>query len=175
MKKNLLLCFAMFLAFIFLSSIARSEIPDSGIEEESEQINLVEYYKNHPDELYDRIKPFTEERCLAGIADAIAPNSDDICKIAVMDCVMNRVHANGFPNSITEVCNQKNQWGKYDPKKDISDSSLRVARKYLNKIDELRISPICRDMTYIRVAEGGLYFRSSWEVKDEIFVSYYSA
>lgn len=175
MKKRILISVCMAISFIFLSSIAKCEIEKPITPEETEIIDRIQYYNEHPEELKAHVQPTIDAKLMATIVDAVAPESDDNCKIAVMDCILNRVRTRGFPNSIEEVCTQKNQWTGYTSESSFSESTYKLVTEYLKNLNELRISSIDRNMTYMRVATKGLYFRTGLEAENEKFVSYYSA
>lgn len=175
MKKRILISVCMVISFIFLSSIAKYEPKNTEAPEEIEIVDRIQFYKEHPEELKAHVQPTIDAKLMATIVDSVAPNSDDNCKIAVMDCIINRVRTRGFPSTIEDVCTQKNQWTGYTSESSFSEYTYELVKEYLKNMSTLRISPIDRNMTYMRVAKEGLYFRTGWEAENEVLVSYYSA
>lgn len=116
----------------------------------------------------------TDAKWLATVADSVAPDADNTCKLAVMQCIINWTKYSGFPNSIESVCSQKNQWQGYTATSTYSDSTYKLARELVDSIGEFRITPIETNMVYVRVGESGLYFRASWNETNEQYIPYYS-
>lgn len=177
MKKKIICTIAMIIAFTSSASMAFTNEVDESIsvnKSESEFVNLVDYYREHPEVLKKKTQPITDAKWLATITDSVAPNSDDNCKIAIMDCIKNRARTIGFPNSIEEVCAQKNQWQGYTSQSKYTNETYDLAKDFVSNIDSVRISPIDRDMVYLRVGNTGLYFRNSWENENEKYIPFYS-
>lgn len=166
---------------ILISSVAMSSIgiqsEDTSIMPdviENECIDLMKYYSENPDILQKKTEPIRNAKMLATIADAVAPDSDDICKIAIMDCIVNRTRATGFPNSIEEVCLQKNQWQGYTSESTYSDETYRLAKQYIDQMGEFRIRSIESNMVYLRLGNNGIFFRSTWDSDMETYVPYFT-
>lgn len=175
MKKKIIIILTIVLSFIFLSSMAKIPAEAQTIEASPEPcIDRVAYYKENPEELMSRVQPITDAKWLATVADSVAPDADNTCKLAVMQCIINRTKYSGFPNSIESVCSQKNQWQGYTVTSTYSDSTYKLARELVDSIGEFRITPIETNMVYLRVGESGLYFRASWNETTEQYIPYYS-
>lgn len=175
MKKKIIIIFITILSFIFLSSMAKNPEEIKSVESTPEPyIDRVAYYKENPEELKSRVQPITDAKCLATIADSVAPKADNYCKLAVMQCIINRTKYSGFPNTIESVCGQKNQWQGYTTNSTYSDETYIIAKELVESIGECRITPIETNMVYLRVGESGLYFRSSWNEQNETYIPYYS-
>lgn len=174
MKKKTILILMIALAFIFLSSMAKMPeeeiIPEPTIEP---IVDLVSYYQNNPEELNKKVQPITDAKWLATIADSVAPDANDYCKRAVMECIINRTKSSGFPDSIESVCSQKNQWQGYSFESTYTEETYKIAREFVDSLDEFRISPIDSNMVYLRVGNTGLYFRASWNDENETYIPYY--
>lgn len=173
--KRICVIVAVIFSFLFLNSMSLAD--DAPIVEEepvAEMINMVDVYRENPEILKEKTQPITDAKWLATIVDAVAPNSDDNCKLAIMECIVNRTRASGFPNTIEGVCAEKNQWQGYTNDSTYTDETYKLAKNFRNSIKEPRISPINGDMVYMRVDYTGLYFRNSWDSNYEYFVPYFS-
>lgn len=176
MKKKAIIVICILFSFIFLSSIAKetvAEVPEEIVEDDS-YVDLVSYYNENPDELKNKTQPITDAKWLATIADAVAPDSDDYCKTAIMQCIINRTRTTGFPNSIEDVCSQKNQWQGYENSSTYTYETYKVAKELVDSLGEYRVTPIETNMVYLRVGVTGLYFRASWDATNETYIPYYS-
>lgn len=178
MKKKLISIIAVVVAFLSSTSIAFAkethEIIDISTDFPDECINLVEYYEQHPEILKERTQSITDAKLMATVVDSIAPDSDDYCKTAIMECIKNRVRSTGFPNSIEDVCSQKNQWQGYSSQSVYTDQTYKLAKDFIDNLNTYRISPINRDMVYMRIENSGIYFRNSWDSENEIYIPFYS-
>lgn len=176
MKKFYAIAVFIF-SFLFLNSTALADKPEKVLitpEPTIEIVNLVDVYRENPDILKEKTQPITDAKWLATIVDAVAPNSDENCKRAIMECIVNRTNAYGFPNTIEGVCAEKNQWQGYTKDSTYTEETYKLAKSFRDSIKEFRISPINSDMVYMRVDYNGLYFRNSWDSKYEYLVPYYS-
>lgn len=177
MKKKAIIIFCMVFSFIFISSIMLVPDAETMNEENTDDdicVDMYAYYRENPDELKKKLQPITNAECLATIADAVAPASDNYCKTAVMQCIINRTKATGFPNTIEEVCSQKNQWQGYDHDSTFTAETYRIAKELVDSMGEYRIAPIETNMVYLRVGASGLYFRATWDTPNETYIPYYS-
>lgn len=174
MKKKIILIVFIVFGFIILSSMALTPKDEPIVEiEEDVCVDLISYYKDNPEELAARVQPITDAKWLATIADAVVPNANNTCKLAVMQCIINRTRAIGFPNTIEDVCSQKNQWQGYTSQSTYTDETYKLARELVDSLGDFRTTPIETNMVYLRVGESGLYFRPSWNSSNETYIPYY--
>lgn len=172
--KKLYLILAAVVCFVFFSSMAL--VDDAPVIEEEpveEMVNLVDVYRENPELLEKRILPMKEAKWLATIADAVAPNSDDNCKIAIMECIINRTKAYGFPNTIEGVCSEKNQWQGYKTNSGYTNETYRLAKIFRDSLNEAREPLINSDMVFMRIDHDGIYFRNSWDSTYEYMVPFF--
>lgn len=143
---------------------------------QEEWIDLYKLYKECPELLEEKVKPRREREAMARIVDSYAPNSDEICKIAILELIMTRVETAGFPNNIIDVCEQPNQWSNYNRNKEPSKESYLLADNFLNSFyDNYSNMYIDDSSVFVRKAEEGLYFRDNlFDVSSELFIPYYS-
>lgn len=164
---------AVSLTFISGNTKAEAEsIPEST--PTMEIIDRRDYWKEHPEEC-----PFEEiskAYAMAKVADAICPDgASKECLSAVMCCVWNRVHTNGFPNTLEEVANQPYQWQGMAADFQPNDNVKKLAREKLNEweSDGIHVLPIPRNHVYLWLDTDGIWFRSEWDGNDEVFVEYF--
>lgn len=178
MKKKIVSILAIVVAFLSSTSMAfakdASDLLDISSDSDIEYVNLVEYYELHPEVLKERTQNITDAKLMATVVDSVAPNSDDYCKTAIMECIKNRVRSIGFPNTIEDVCNQKNQWQGYTSQSVYTDETYKLAKDFIDNLTTFRISPIDRDMVYMRIGTSGVYFRNSWDSMNEKYIPFYS-
>lgn len=176
MKKRIVLISIIAVMFIFLSSMAipKEVIIEPTVIEEPELIDRVAIYKEHPEILKAKLQPILDAKWLATIADAVAPNSDTNCKLSVMQCIVNRTRTIGFPDTIEDVCMQKNQWQGYNSDSEYTEDTLKLAKEFVDGLGLVRITSIESNLVYMRVTASGLYFRERWDSEDERYVPFYS-
>lgn len=139
------------------------------IEEEPkiEAIDRITYWKEHPEE--SPLERAGEIGRLSAVADAVVPGDYTDCKIAVMQCILNRTKQNGFPNTIKEVCNQPYQWEGYTPHSQGSYKTSKLAEQILDQYrsEEITVLLIPRNCVYMCKTPYGLEFRADWDITDE--------
>lgn len=172
MKRFIFSIIIILMALSTLSGYSRIEAVAEPVEETQEPmvVDRLSYWEEHPDE--SPMLELTEIRYLATVADAVVDNGDMNCKIAVMQCILNRTQADGFPDTVEAVCTQKNQWEGLTKNSQASPETFRLAketlREYRNPNGTVLLIP--RNCVYFCKTSGGLEFRAKWDIsKAEIF------
>lgn len=180
MKKRIITIFIvvlMSISFISCTENPKSEaeiihIPEHTIE--MEMIDRRDYWKEHPEE--NPLIEISKANALARVADAVCPDgASKECLSAVMCVVWNRTKINGFPNTIEEVANQPYQWQGLTASFQADNSITKLARE---KLDEWQSESICylpipRNCVYMTLDDNGIWFRSTWNGENEVFVPYF--
>lgn len=88
-----------------------------------------------------------EYEVLLRIVEAEAPHEDIVGRMLVANVILNRVHAKQFPNTITEVVFQKDQF-----------APVRDGSYYRRKVSEETVEAVERVLAGEDFSEGALYF-----------------
>lgn len=166
-KKLAIFVALMLAAFTGMTSVTVScadvEEPEQ-IPEPIEAINRIDYWNEHPEESpFQRID---ETNALCVVVDSIIPDASHDCKKALMQLIINRCNAKGFPDSIYDVCYQKNQWQYFNADVEISADTKAIAQEIIGEQGKPREILIASNCVYMRTTENSIIFRSDWEVKE---------
>jgi len=161
-----------------ISYAEQKEEPASTIETELEAIDRRDYWETHPEE--NPLYTAGDARNLATVVDAVCSVieteygtiPDDSCRTSIMQCVLNRVNAPGFPNTIQEVCTQKNQWQGYSESLQPSNETVLLARKLLSLQDECHEIGIPSNCVYFCLTSQGIEYRSTWDGTDIVLIKF---
>ena len=155
MMRNITVSFCVALISIMLLSGSSKPVQIEKIDETQKPIaiNRIDTW----DEAYwYRLNSISS---MAAVADAVVPDGTDIQKQAVMNCIIYRSKAIGFPNDIVSVCHQKNQWGGYIDDTIYNRNTYNLALEMFDNFEQV----IPDGLVYLRKGEqGGLFFRMLW-------------
>lgn len=174
MKKIIAIFSVILISLTFVSGNIKAEAETISPELTTKAINRIDYWKEHPEE-----SPFEElskAHAMAKVADAVCPDgANKECLSAVMACVWNRAHTNGFPNTIEGVANQPYQWQGLTANSYPNNDVTRFARELLQEWESEGIHelPIPRNCVYMCLDIDGIWFRSEWNGDNEFFVEYF--
>lgn len=180
MKKVIACCICIITIFASISinsynantvAYAKVEEPIATPEPTEIIINRIDYLREHPEEV--KTTNYSDAQAMARVADAVCPKwTSAECKAAVMCCVYNRSKTTGFPDTITEVANQPYQWEGLTADSVASEETTQLARELLEEWQGVCTLPINRNCVFMTKNYDGIWFRSSWDGNNEVFVPY---
>ena len=169
MRKKIILIAAVLLFAVanFCSREAPEEEPY--VEPpEPQVIDRVTYWQEHPEE--SPFEEITKASSITVVVDAtcsvimedyqISPG--DECKKAIAQCIINRTHTAGFPNTIVEVCKQPYQWQGVTADSQASCETLRLIRQMLSENEP---APIPENCVFFVLTSSGIEFRDNWDIE----------
>lgn len=174
MKKVILILIMLLAILFFGSSVLLPEETPTLEEPETEIVDRVQYYNEHPEILEEKFRPIREAEALAIVVDNTAPGCDDICKEAIMQCILNRTHTRGFPDTIEKVCYMKNQFYGVKKTSEYTKESFQFAKEFLGKQENIYIAKINTNMVYFDVNSSGISFKEKLNSEEDIFIPYRS-
>lgn len=175
MKKAIAVFSIILISLIFVSGDVKAEaesIPEPT--PTMEVINRLDYWKENPEEC--PFEKLSKAHAMAKVADAVCPDgASKECLSAVMCCVWNRVHTVGFPNTLEAVANQPYQWQGLTADFQPNGNVKKLARELLQEWEsgEIHVLPIPRNCVFMTLDIDGIWFRSTWNGEDEIFIKYF--
>lgn len=161
----------------FVAIFALLNFCDGNIQKEEEpaptptptvQIDRVAYWEEHPEESpYELIG---NAHAIAVVVDATCSviesnyyiSPDDDCKKAIAQCIINRANTAGFPNTIVEVCEQRNQWQGVTHESEASNATHNLIKTMLEKEESGGIPKNC---VYFCLTGLGIEFRDAWNAE----------
>lgn len=169
MRKKIILI-ATVLLFAVTNFCSRAEPEEEPYTEptDPQMIDRVAYWRDHPEE--SPFEEITNTSSIAVVVDATCSvimedyqiSPDDECKKAIAQCIINRTHAVGFPNTIVEVCKQPYQWQGVTADSQASCETLRLIRQMLS---ENETAPIPENCVFFVLTGSGIEFRDNWNLE----------
>lgn len=173
-KKNKALIGLILLMILFsilnLGAVkSKTEVEEP--ENTPEMIDIRAYWDEHPEE-YTRLSEIHDMALTAG---KICPEgASDQCISAVMYVIYNRYKTAGFPNTISEVCSQTNQW------QFLNDTHITPRLRQLAKANldlweggEPCVLPCNRNVLYFDATDNGFAMRSVWNGDTEQVIPFF--
>lgn len=147
---------------------ARTESAPAQTGPQDENIDRVAYWEEHPEE--SPYEFLSNARYLAVVAESVAPGGGLTAQESVMWCVLNRVDAVGFPDTIAGVCTQPYQWQGYDESVQYSSDTYTLAREVLQRWYDGESGNIPMGSVFMEVTPHGLKYRRLFTESESVKV-----
>lgn len=103
-----------------------------------------------------------EARALAKVLYGVKDNNTDDLRTYCW-CVFNRVDNSAYPNSLTEVIDQPNQWMRYEPDNPVIDDLYQIAYAELDRWHNGNTRPVSDEYVYMSWSSNSIVLRNTYK------------
>lgn len=103
-----------------------------------------------------------EARALAKVLYGVKDNNTDDLRTYCW-CVFNRVDNKSYPNNLTAVIGQSNQWMRYAYDNPVLDELYQIAREELNKWHTGNTRPVSDEYVYMSWSSNSIVLRNTYK------------
>ena len=157
------------LAFLLMFSKMTANPPQKATAETNEEPEIVEeIVSEEPESAEEEIVPVSdpyrsEAEAVAKVLYGTARGNTETDQRAVVWCIINRCESTLFPNTIEEVCSQKQQWMGYSDSNPIVQELYDIAHEELSTWHEGGYRMIAPDFLFLSWSSKEIVLRTQFE------------